>query len=199
MNQQYISPVVKNLLIINILAFFIVEILGENIKYQLAVYYPTSDFFKPFQLVTYMFMHGGITHLAFNMLSLYMFGSWIEERLGAQRFLLYYLLCGFGALILHFLVTWYSLQQGADTSPDIPMLGASGAIFGILTAFGMLYPDAIIQPLIPPIPMKAKYAVLTYAGIELLLGVSGYQSGVAHFAHLGGALFGFLLLKFWKW
>jgi membrane associated rhomboid family serine protease len=214
-----ITDVVKHLLIINILMFFGTMFLGEpsNVlledlvllrqtdlslwgRLRLAMFYPASPFFEPYQIITHMFMHGGGTHLFFNMFALFMFGPPIEATWGPRRFLFYYLLTGFGALALHIVVQYIELQYlGAPQyTKHIPMLGASGAVFGLLLAYGMLFPNSIIQLIFPPIPMKAKYFVLIFAGIELFLGVGGFNTGIAHFAHLGGALFGFLLILYWR-
>jgi membrane associated rhomboid family serine protease len=137
--------------------------------------------------------------LAFNMLSLFFFGPMIEMVWGPTRFLFYYLFCGFGAMVLHLGVQWWELQQmGMDPRDwNGAMLGASGAIFGIFVAFAYLFPNQIIRLLFPPVAMKAKYFVIIMAVLELLMGVRGYRTGIAHFAHLGGALFGFLLILLW--
>jgi membrane associated rhomboid family serine protease len=146
-----------------------------------------------------MFMHGDVMHLAFNMLSLYIFGPMVEMVWGHKRFLLYYLFCGVGAYALHLGVQWWELEQaGIDpVTWNIPMLGASGAIFGIMTAFACLFPNQVISLLFPPVSLKAKYFVPIMAGLELFYGVKGYSTGVAHFAHLGGAVFGFLIIMIW--
>lgn len=214
-----ISEVVKNLLIINVLMFIgTYTLLGDpsnqvstqliNLqetdfmswkRYILAVFYPTSEYFRPFQIVTYMFMHGDFTHLLFNMFGLYMFGSAVEEVWGSKRFLFYYFFTAIGALLLQWGVQYIELQTGAHPmSVNVPLLGASGAIFGLLAAFGMQFPNVTLQMIFPPIAMKAKYFVILYAGIELFLGLGNFQSGVAHFAHLGGALFGVLLILYWR-
>jgi membrane associated rhomboid family serine protease len=208
--MQPITDVVKHLLAINVLAFFGSLFLGapetsadvqsfwDLGRMAFAVYYPSSDFFRPFQLVTYMFMHGDAYHLLFNMLGLYMFGSALESFWGPRKFLFYYLFAGMGGVALHLIVTFIELRMGAPFNPFSSMLGASGAIFGLLAAYGMLFPNNVLMLLFPPIPMKAKYFVLIFAGLELFFGVSGYQSGVAHFAHLGGAVFGALLILYWR-
>lgn len=197
-----VTDVVRNLLLINIIVFFGATFVlpDEFTNEWLAVYYPSSEYFKAPQLITYMFMHGGITHLFFNMLGLYMFGPPVEYNWGPKRFLFYYLFTGFGALVLHFAVQFYQINYLGYPPEigDVPMVGASGAIFGLLAAYGMMYPNNVVQMLFPPIPMKAKYFVVIYACLELYLGVSGRQSGVAHFAHVGGALFGFLLIMYWR-
>ena len=212
MNFNNITPVVKNLLIINIIIFFgtyvLKSTLGEALIFDLlAVHYPESELFKPVQLVTYMFMHGSITHIFFNMIGLFMFGPPVEYMWGAKRFLFYYLFAGFGALALDFAVKFYELNYTAISPEeaimiiDSPMVGASGAIFGLLAAFGYMFPNNVIMLLFPPIPMKAKYFVLIYGAIELYSGISNigiYSSSVAHFAHVGGALFGLLLMVYWN-
>jgi membrane associated rhomboid family serine protease len=206
-----ITPVVKNLLLINIAVFIgknlLTPSLGEGFfNTWFAVHYPESDYFQPVQLLTYMFMHGNTTHIFFNMIGLYMFGPPIEYAWSGKRFLFYYLVCGFGALVLDFAVKYFQIYHTNMLPEDIldlvntPMVGASGAIFGLLAAYGYLYPNNIITPLIPPIPMKAKYFVLGYASLEVYLGVSNMShstSNIAHFAHVGGALFGFLLMTYW--
>ncbi len=199
-----LTDVVRNLLIINIVVYIIgAFILPPDISNEwLAVYYPESDNFKPVQLITYMFMHDtrSLHHLFFNMLGLVIFGPAIEYSWGPKQFLFYYLVAGFGALALHFGVQWYQINF-MNYSPmigEIPMVGASGAIFGILAAYGLMFPNNEIRLLFPPIPIKAKYLVLGYTGLELYAGISGSQTGVAHFAHLGGALFGFLLIMYWR-
>jgi membrane associated rhomboid family serine protease len=163
---------------------------------QLAVYYPGSPYFQPYQIVTHMFMHGNFMHLLFNMFAIYMFGPPVEAVFGPKRFLFYYLATGLGSFVLHMAVMHWELTSGAIpmSSMDIPTVGASGAVFGLLVAYGMNFPNSVIQLLFPPIPLKAKYFVLIYAALELYLGLSGKQPGVAHF---GGALFGFLIITFW--
>lgn len=192
-----LTDVVKNLLIINILLFLGVRFFME--PNLLAVYYPGSPYFQPYQIVTHMFMHGSFMHLFFNMFAIYMFGPPVEAVFGPKRFLFYYLATGLGSFVLHMLVMHWELTSGSIpmSTMNIPTVGASGAVFGLLVAYGMNFPNSVIQLLIPPIPIKAKYFVLIYAGLELYLGLSGKQPGVAHFAHLGGALFGFLIITFW--
>lgn len=174
-------------------------LMGEQGRLILAAYLPGSVDFSPYQIATHMFMHGDIMHLAFNMLSLYFFGPMVEMVWGPRRFLFYYLACGLGAFALYSGVTWWELQQqGIDPHLwTVPMLGASGAIFGIFVAFAYLFPNQVISLLFPPISMKAKYFVIIMAGLELFYGVRGYSTGIAHFAHLGGALVGFILIMYW--
>lgn len=149
--------------------------------------------FMPWQLVTYGFLHDlhGLQHILFNMFGLWMFGRDLERLMGGQRFLTYYLTCVAGAGIVQLIVA--AMQGGA-----YPTVGASGGVFGILLAYAMAFPNRTVVLLIPPIPMKAKYFVLCYGLLELYLGVSGRSPGVANFAHLGGMLFGFLLLQYWR-
>ncbi len=158
-----------------------------------------SDGFAPYQFVTYMFLHSPhmLMHIFFNMLSLFMFGRDIEYALGAKRFLLFYLLTGIGAGLLHAGIQHWELSQGHASSYALT-LGASGSIFGLLAAFAMLYPNRIVMLMFPPIPMKAKYFVIIFGIMELSLGFSGAGTGVAHFAHVGGALVGFLMILFWR-
>lgn len=216
-----LTEVVKHLLIINVLMYFgtlfilkepggyTIEQLvnqgdGEFMswgKYILALFYPTSDYFRPYQLVTHMFMHANLTHLFFNMFALFMFGPPVEALLKEKRFLQYYLITGFGAMGLHLFVQYLEISSGSvhPASVNIPMLGASGAVFGLLTAYGLFFPENRIMLLFPPIPMKAKYMVILFAVFELFMGLGPFKGdGVAHFAHLGGALFGFLLILYWR-
>lgn len=196
-----ITGVVKHLLIINVLMYFGTElIMGHPDRLMLAMFFPTSDFFRPYQIVTHMFMHADIGHLFFNMFALFMFGPPLEQTFGPKRFLTFYLVTGFGALVLYLITQYLEVQYfgGSPALLNVPMLGASGAVFGLLAGFGTLFPNSIIQLLIPPIPLKAKYFVLIYAGIELFLGLGRFSTGIAHFAHLGGALFGFLLIMYWR-
>lgn len=194
-------PVVQNLLIINVLAFLATTLLPVDVVnkiYNYGALFPVQthpfygSMFKIYQLVTYMFLHGGFTHMFFNMFALWMFGRILEQHLGAKRFLIYYMACGIGAGVIQLIVNYL----GGVYAPTV---GASGAIFGLLLAFGMLYPNSVIMLIFPPIPIKAKYFVIVYGFIELWLGVRGVDGdNIAHFAHLGGMLWGFLLLWYWK-
>ena len=147
--------------------------------------------FQVWQLVTYGFLHGNLTHLLFNMLALYMFGAEIERLLGSQRFLVYYLVCVVGAAVAQLVVL------GGMNRPPMPTVGASGGVFGLLLAFGMAFPQRRIMLLFPPIPMPAWLFVTGYGLIELYLGITGSGQGVAHFAHLGGMAAGYVLLVYW--
>lgn len=193
-----LTDVVKSLLIINVMMFIGTRMAGEDIIYMLSVYYPASDNFQPFQLITHMFMHANPMHIFFNMYGLFLFGVPLEQRFGPKRFLTFYLLTGFGALLLYMLIMYIQINYlNMAININTPMLGASGAIFGLLAGFGVLFANHTIRLLIPPIPMKAKYFVLLYGVLELYLAFSGRNTGVAHFAHIGGALTGFLIMAQW--
>jgi membrane associated rhomboid family serine protease len=155
-----------------------------------ALYNVLSPNFYSWQVVTYMFLHGGFSHLFFNMFALWMFGRTLEYDLGSKRFLTYYMVCGIGAGLIQMLVC-------VLTGSMVPTVGASGAVFGILLSFGMLHPNNVIMLMFPPIPLKAKWFVIIYGALELMYGVRGGDS-IAHFAHLGGMLWGFMLLRYWK-
>lgn len=216
----HFPPVVKNLMIINALVFLAQVIVGKMeprwIENWFALHDLHSDFFRPHQLITHMFMHGSFGHLFFNMIGLWMFGVALEHRYGAKRFLQLYIISGLGAAVLHMGVLYLEMEPIMDIYRRLPMedqldliynpefkvnvatLGASGAVFGCLAAFGYLYPNSIIQ-IDFLIPIKAKWMVLIYAAGELMLGFRNSAGDtVAHFAHLGGALTGFLLVYFWN-
>ncbi len=182
-------PITQALLLINVAAFCIDYFVGPWFT-QLLALWPLGHGFLPWQVVTYAFLHGSIGHLFFNMLGLWMFGSELERVWGTQRFIQFYT-----ASVLTAAAT--QLVMTSLTGSVYPTVGASGGLFGLLLAFGMLFPDRIIMPLFPPIPMKAKIFVALYGGLELFLGVTGSSSGVAHFAHLGGMLGGFLMIRYW--
>lgn len=205
-------PVVMNLLIANVVVFLAQMLFESPMLEYFALYNvdfrclePNCTLFYIWQPFTYMFMHGGFTHLFFNMFSLWMFGRQLEYDLGWKRFLIYYLVCGVGAALFQMGIAQIDLSSMPVWSNDwlmymgTPTVGASGAIFGLLLAFGMLYPNAIISLLFPPISMRAKWFVVVYGGLELFLGVSDTMSGVAHFAHLGGMFWGWLLLLLWRY
>ncbi|MFC2100476.1 rhomboid family intramembrane serine protease [Bacteroidota bacterium] len=267
--QQYrptgfrvLPPIVKNIIIINILfylaTFAFKNVFQTDLYEYLAFHYVGSSKFAPYQFITYMFMHGGIGHIFFNMFAVWMFGSALENVWGPKRFLVYYFITGIGAAIIHSLVLWYELapiknavlhyyndpsleaftvliqnhfngyynplwfnefismwqlnptnpefiQESINSSSnllqarlDIPTVGASGAVFGVLLAFGMLFPNSLIY-IYFLFPIKAKWFVIIYGAIELYAGISNSTGdNVAHFAHLGGMIFGFLLIKFWN-
>lgn len=253
-------PVVLNLIVINVLLYLATALLrarGIDLDQYLALYYPGSEYFRPYQLITHMFMHSSLTHLFFNMFALWMFGRVLESVWGPKRFFVYYFVTGLGAASLHLLVNYLSINglvREAQTvvssiNPDVfagfvkshapeymnrisefvtawitdpnnpgyieeatgfvnqmtqarmnvPTVGASGAVFGVLLAFGMLFPNTQLMLLFPPIPIKAKWFVLGYGAIELWSAVLNQPGdNVAHFAHLGGMIFGFILIKYWN-
>ncbi len=178
------------LLILNILAYFVESI--SPISSMFGLYYIGAPNFHIFQFVTYMFMHGGFMHLFFNMFALWMFGRIIEDTWRWKRFLIYYFVCGIGAAVVQEAGQFLGLIK-----PYSMTVGASGAIYGILLAFGMLYPNEKMFIIPIPIPIKSKYFVMCYAAIELFEGIAS-SDGVAHFAHLGGMLFGFFLILYWR-
>ena len=212
-----LPPITKNLLIINVLCFFgfiVAKKYGIDLNDILGLHFFLASDFNPFQLVSYMFMHANFEHILFNMFAVWMFGRTLEMVLGPKRFLTYYLVCGIGAGILQEVVQYahYAINlapfEGVNTGlAIIPMheylnlmttVGASGAVYGILLAFGMIFPNSEMFVFPLPFPIKAKFFVIGYAVIELMLGFGGSADGVAHFAHLGGMLFGFLLINYWK-
>jgi membrane associated rhomboid family serine protease len=230
-----IPPVVKNIIMLNVLmllAYYAADkVFGIDLNSILGIYFPKSEQFMPVQIVTHMFMHGGLIHLFFNMYALYIFGQILENTWGPKRFFIYYMICGIGAALTHETVIAFQyahlanslspenlqmvLKEGTTlfkqgqgfTDPDMlklqmllntPTVGASGAIFGVLLAFGVLFPNTQLLLLIPPMPIKAKYLVLGYGAIELYLAVTSPGSNIAHAAHLGGMLFGYILIKYWR-
>jgi membrane associated rhomboid family serine protease len=190
-NTQFtiFPPAVKHLIIINLLCFLALNTptIGEFLFVYGALWPIESARFEVWQLVSYMFLHADLWHIFFNLFALWIFGQAIENYWGTKRFTTYYFLTGIGAALIHM---WIA-GGGA------PTIGASGAVFGILLAFGMMFPERYIMLLIPPIPIKAKYFVAIFGGIELFFGVTGTRSGIAHFAHLGGMVVGFLLIRYW--
>jgi len=180
------------LIIINVLVFAATALLpvGETIQEWCALWLGTP-LYHSFQFVTYMFLHADFEHIFFNMFALWMFGRTLEYELGQRRFLTYYMVCGVGAALLQGLVAW------AFGELPLVLVGASGAVMGLLLAFGVLHPNVPIYFIFFPVPIKAKWFVIGYAVIELFLGWRGVGN-VAHFAHVGGMLWGFLLLHWWK-
>ncbi len=217
---ELIPPVIKNLLIVNALVFFAQKIFANNASFNIenlfALHDVRSVYFKPHQLITHLFMHGGIDHIFFNMFALWMFGSILENLWGAKRFLIFYMACGLGAAILHLGTLYVELSPiyeafkslsiseqerylyAANFKLNTATLGASGAVFGCLAAFGYLFPNSLIY-LYFFIPVKAKWFVLFYGAMELWLGIrNSAGDNVAHWAHLGGALVGLILVWFWN-
>ena len=202
-------PVVKNLLILNVL-FFLADISlqtrGIDLTQWLGLHYITAQDFYPWQFITYMFMHGNFSHLFFNMFALWMFGYALENYWGSKRFLVYYLITGVGAALIQTGVLALEIRGMTQGLPpfaaqhyinQIVTVGASGAIYGILLAFGMCFPNVPIF-LYFFFPIKAKWFVIIYGVIELFAGIGGTAAGVAHFAHLGGMIFGLLLILYWR-
>lgn len=240
-----------------LMASWLCKTIGINLESLLGLYTPGTEHFKPYQIITHMFMHANFSHIFFNMLALWMFGRVLEQVWGGKRFLLYYLITGLGAAIIHtgvnylslwslradastmlqtlnpgtfaafinehfpayydhiyqiFLNNWFNnpgsemlakqaveyVRQLIDIQANIPTVGASGAVYGVLLAFGMLFPNTQLLLLFPPIPIKAKWMVIAYGALELYLGLMQPGSNVAHFAHLGGMIFGFFLIKHWQ-
>ena len=221
-----LPEIIKNLLIINGLLFLAtisLESYGIDLTQLLGLHQFQSEDFMPHQLITHFFMHGNFTHLFFNMFALWMFGKILENVWGAKRFLIYYMITALGAAALHLAVSQYQIYELSNEFPNLielakkglynpsnenslrltqlvttPTVGASGAVFGILLAFGMLFPNTLLY-IYFAIPIKAKYFVMIYGALELYLGLNNNPAdNVAHFAHLGGMLFGFLLLKYWQ-
>lgn len=211
-----IPPVTRNIIIINFLIWIISELSPDFMYEKFALFYPKSPYFHWWQFVTHMFMHGGFWHVFFNMFTLYMFGSVLERVWGPKKYLLFYFVTGLGAAALHTGVEWiqclhweHIVNTGAAADAIAanrsiqalcmtPTVGASGAIYGLLLGYAMLFPDSRMTLLFPPITLKAKWFVLIFAVVELLTGVTGVGGGIAHFAHLGGMLFGLILILWWK-
>jgi len=225
-------PVVKNLIIINIVmllgSMLFQQLFHVNLSMRLGLFYFQSPLFKPWQIVTHMFMHGGLAHIFFNMWALWIFGKTLESVWGSQRFLIYYLVTGLGAAFFYSLVNYihfapdvaalkaaYSVDRinmkllNEILTPGnqfyslgkqlvIPTIGASGAVYGVLLAFGMLFPNTPLFIIPIPFPIKAKWLVVGFGTLELLLGIFRTGDSIAHFAHLGGMIFGFILIKYWN-
>ncbi len=217
---QMIPPVIKNLIIINVLVFLAKETLGSTVERNMLNLFALHDihsiYFRPHQLVTYLFLHGGWDHILFNMFALWMFGAILENYWGAKKFLIFYMICGIGAGLCHLAVLYTQMAPVMDQFHLLPTeeqqqllydptfrvngetIGASGAVFGCLAAFGYLFPNSLIY-LYFFVPIKAKWAVLGYAALELFSGIrNSAGDNVAHWAHLGGGLVGLLLVMYWN-
>ncbi|HLN95815.1 MAG TPA: rhomboid family intramembrane serine protease [Flavobacterium sp.] len=236
--MMQMTPVVKQLLILNIIMFVGCGLI-QNADSWFALYYVENPAFKIWQVVTHMFMHGSVMHIAFNMFALYSFGGYLEHFWGARRFTFFYLSCGLGAALVHTLANGYFFHEGLDlllqngfAKKDIiellsngeydkrwtdvlgkdgfdrfagafvsPAVGASGAIYGLLAAFALMFPNAELFIMFIPIPVKAKYVVPGLIALDVLGGVSKYSvmgSNIAHFAHIGGAIFGVIIMWAWR-
>ena len=211
-----LPTVTKNLLIINLLCFLgtiVARRYGIDVENMLGLHFFLASDFNLAQFFTYMFMHANFSHIFFNMFAVWMFGRVLEQVWGPKRFLTYYLVCGIGAGVIQELVqfieytmvwsNYESVNTGLDIIPmsvflnELTTVGASGAVYGILLAFGMLFPNSQMFVFPIPVPIKAKYFVIGYAALELVLGITG-GDGVAHFAHLGGMLFGLIYIIYWR-
>ena len=196
--MQQLTPVVKNLIIINVIIFACAALLPmASMIPRLELFFPLDKpDFKPYQLVTHMFMHGSPGHLIFNMLSLFFLGAYVERYAGHKDFLALYLLSGFGAMFAHLAIQFMTYQSTGQTD-FIPVVGASGAVYGVLISFAVLFPNVKMMLLFFPFPIKARYLALGLIAYDLFAGVGGFNTGIAHFAHLGGALTGAILTFFW--
>lgn len=225
MNNQFgrgyfaTPPITLNLIIANFVVWLACAILpiGDAIREYGMLYWIGSEKFHAYQFFTYMFLHADFQHMFFNMFSLWMFGRTLEVDLGPKKFLTYFFVCGVGAALLHMgvaAVEWLNIKShiaaeaatmgvsAAQLANKIftnhAMLGASGAVMGVVMSFGVLHPNAMVMLMFPPIPMKAKWFVVVFLVIEFSAGVVGVSDSIAHFAHLGGMLWGWLLLRYWK-
>lgn len=215
-----IPPIIKNLIILNALVFLAQKVFENSTGFDIENFFALHDvhsvYFKPHQLITFMFLHGSWSHLFFNMFALWMFGSVLENLWGAKRFLIFYVACGLGSAVLHLIVLYFEMQPVMDTlhqlsaaeqqdwiyRPDfkvnVATLGASGAVFGCLAAFGYLFPNSLIY-LYFFIPIKAKWFVIFYGAMELMLAVQNSAGdNVAHWAHVGGAVVGLAMVWYWN-
>ena len=207
-----LPPVTKNLIIINVIVFLATLVNEDFMIGTFALFYPTSQYFHWWQVVTHMFMHGGFWHIFFNMYTLLIFGSVVERYIGPKKFLLFYFVCGLGAVALHFGVEYWQMQsymegaalgnatalQRIEAIKFTPTVGASGAIYGVLMGYAMIFPESKMTLLFPPVTLSAKWMVVVFAVIELFTGVTGLNAGIAHFAHLGGMLIGWLMIIWWR-
>jgi membrane associated rhomboid family serine protease len=225
MNNQFgrgyfaTPPITLNLIIANFVVWLACAILpiGDAIREYGMLYWIGSEKFHAYQFFTYMFLHADFQHMFFNMFSLWMFGRTLEIDLGPKKFLTYFFVCGVGAALLHMgvaAVEWLNIKShiAAEAATmgvsavqlankiftNHAMLGASGAVMGVVMSFGVLHPNAMVMLMFPPIPMKAKWFVVVFLVIEFSAGVVGVSDSIAHFAHLGGMLWGWLLLRYWK-
>lgn len=212
-----VPRVTRNLIIINILVFIATMLNQSWMMQTFALFYPTSQLFRWWQPLTHMFMHGGFWHILFNMYTLWMFGSVVENYIGEKKYLLFYFVCGLGAAALHLGVQAIEAASytngiaiGAQAAINnyaalkyTPTVGASGAIYGVIIAYALLFPQSRLTLIFPPVTLNARTMVIVFAAIELFTGIGnlkgiGIAGGVAHFAHLGGMLFGWMLMKYWR-
>ncbi len=191
-----LTDVVKHLIIINVIVFVLFHFIMGQYRGYLYLH-PNEVNFQPYQIVSHMFMHGSVQHILFNMFSLFFLGPMVEQALGAKKFFTFYMICGFGALALHLALVYFGFL-----SPRTALVGASGAVVGVFIAFGLLFPNMKLMLIFLPVPVKAKYMVLAFIAFDLFSGIGGItgvmDTGIAHFAHLGGAITGFILMAMWK-
>jgi rhomboid-like protein len=204
-----VPPVTRNLIIINVVVF-IATLINENFMIgTFGLFYPSSRYFHWWQVITHMFMHGGIWHIFFNMYTLFIFGVVVERILGSKKFLFFYFVCGLGAAAMQIGTQYIEMQmfvnsgsqsalQSIAALKSTPTVGASGAIYGVLMGYAMLFPQSKMTLIFPPVTLSAKWMVVIFAVIELFTGVVGFADGVAHFAHLGGMLIGWLIIRWWR-
>ena len=190
-----ITPITRNIIILNVIVFILANTVFPQAYEYLVAYFPLAPEFKSWQIITHMFMHDGVLHIAFNMFTLASFGPLLEKFLGDKRYILLYFLSGLGAFLLHSLWLYYEMWSSGQII-DARMLGASGAIFGVVAAFTALYPKAEMYIMFIPFPIKAQVLLPIVIIGSLYLGINNY-GGIAHFAHIGGALVGYILIKFW--
>ena len=201
-----LPPVTRNLIVINTIVLIFTALTGDKMYELFSLFAFESTLYKPYQLLTHMFMHGGFWHLFFNMYTLMIFGTPLERTWGSKKFLLFYFVTGLGAALCHNLVVHLQISHfmaagntaAAQVAMMTPTVGASGAIYGVLLGFGMLWPNTELQLIFPPVRLTAKWFVIIFGAIELVTGLTGMGGNIAHFAHLGGMLFGLILILFWK-
>ncbi|WP_394970904.1 rhomboid family intramembrane serine protease [uncultured Croceitalea sp.] len=231
-----LTEAIKHLIIINVIFFIASQLYGEQLYQWLALYFPKNENFELWQIITHMFMHGGLMHIAFNMYGLWAFGSPLERAWGKNKFLFFYFSAGLGSALLHIGANYYFFNDGLNAlveagvsksqildtissgrySPDwyaitsqssvdsmisafsTPAVGASGAVYGVLVAFAFMFPNAELMMIFLPVPIKAKYFVPVIILGDLFFGITNTNTGIAHFAHIGGALIGFIMMWYWK-
>lgn len=204
---QSLPPVTRNIIIANVMIYLVSNFFQYPVLYSyLSAFYPSSPYFHGWQIITHMFMHapfregGGIMHILFNMMTLWSFGPVLEQALGQKKYASLYFLSGIGAYFLNCGWNFVELSQGGSFQDiaNVPMMGASGAIFGVVAAFATFFPDAKLMFMFIPFPIKAKILLPIVIVVSIMLGLNGNVGGIAHFAHVGGALVGFILARYWR-
>ena len=201
-----IPQVTRTLIVINVIVLVFTMLMGDRMYSLFSLFAFSSPLFRPWQIITHMFMHGGFWHLFFNMYTLMIFGTPLERTWGSKKFLLFYFVTGLGAALCHNLVVGMQISHymsagntaAAQAAMMVPTVGASGAIYGVLLGFGMLWPNTELQLIFPPVRLTAKWFVIIFGAIELVTGLTGLGGNIAHFAHLGGMVFGLILILYWK-